>query len=213
MTYLKINEIFFSIQGETSFVGIPMIFVRLSGCPLRCIYCDSKYAYDEGISFTVTDVLTKISLYSSTYVVVTGGEPLAQPCCHLLLKKLCQLGYTVLLETNGAYDVSCIDAQVIKILDIKTPGSLEHNKMLFTNLNYVNKKDEIKFVICDHNDYVWAKKIINEHQLIGECTILMSPCYDILPIKYLADWIVEDNLQVRLQIQLHKYIWGDVRGK
>ena len=210
---LIVNEIFYSIQGESSRIGLPTIFIRLTGCPLRCKYCDTEYAFTEGERMNVDSILNKIKRYSAKYVTVTGGEPLAQKACALFLKKLCNHGYDVSLETNGVITVSNIDKRVKKIIDIKTPGSKEDNKNNFDNLKYLTKNDEIKFVICDRTDYVWAKQKIIEKKISGICDIIFSPVYKSLKSSDLANWILEDKLNVRMQIQLHKYLWGDQKGK
>lgn len=210
---MKISEIFFSLQGETNTVGLPTIFIRLTGCPLRCGYCDTAYAFSGGTNYTIDDIIQNIEKYSTKYVTVTGGEPLAQKECIPLLKKLCDLHYSVSLETSGALDISEVDSRVIKILDIKTPGSLEVAKNKFDNLVHLLPHDQIKFVICDRNDYEWSKKIIDQFQLKNKCDILFSPSYQQLPYADLADWILADQLPVRMQVQLHKVIWGDVRGR
>lgn len=210
---LKISEIFFSLQGETNTVGLPTIFIRLTGCPLRCGYCDTAYAFSGGTNYSVDEIIKNIEKYSTKYVTVTGGEPLAQKECITLLKKLCDLNYIVSLETSGALDISEVDSRVIKILDIKTPGSLEVTKNKFDNLAHLLPHDQIKFVICDRNDYEWSKKIIEQFQLTEKCDILFSPSYQQLNYADLADWILADQLRVRMQVQLHKVIWGDVAGK
>ncbi|OGT27058.1 MAG: 7-carboxy-7-deazaguanine synthase QueE [Gammaproteobacteria bacterium RIFCSPLOWO2_02_FULL_42_14] len=210
---LRITEIFFSLQGETTYSGLPTVFIRLTGCPLRCTYCDTAYAFSGGNNISIDDVITTVSNYKTKYVTVTGGEPLAQKNCLALLKKLCDLQHCVTLETSGAIDISDVDARVIKILDIKTPGSNEMSKNIFSNFNFLSKQDQIKFVICDRADYDWSKKIIAEYQLQHCCEILFSPSADQLDKKILAEWILQDQLPVRFQIQLHKYIWGDVRGR
>ncbi len=211
---MKITEIFFSLQGETKTVGIPTVFVRLTGCPLRCGYCDSAYAFSGGKNMSVDEVIKNIEKYSTKYVTVTGGEPLAQKEeCLLLLKKLCDLDYRVSLETSGAIDISSVDPRVVKIVDIKTPGSTESTKNNFDNIQYLQLYDQVKFVICNQADYDWSKKIVVQFDLIERCDVLFSPSYhDLLPRK-LADWIVEDQLPVRFQLQLHKVLWGDVPGK
>ena len=210
---LIINEIFYSIQGESSRIGLPTIFIRLTGCPLRCQYCDTEYAFTEGKKMHITSILKKIKEYPTKYVTVTGGEPLAQKACTIFLTNLCDIGYDVSLETSGAIDVSDVDKRVKKIIDIKTPGSNEHKKNKFENLKYLTKKDEIKFVISNKSDYIWAKQKIVEKKINGVSDIIFSPVYKSLKSSDLADWILEDKLNVRMQLQLHKYIWGDVPGK
>ncbi|MFQ5660272.1 MAG: 7-carboxy-7-deazaguanine synthase QueE [Gammaproteobacteria bacterium] len=210
---LRVNEIFLSLQGETSKIGLPTAFIRLTGCPLRCRYCDTEYAFYEGDKISIGGILQTISEYRTRHVTVTGGEPLAQKYCPLLLTRLCDEGYQVSLETNGAMDVSCVDPRVVKILDIKTPGSAEVDKNRFSNLEYLYGHDQIKFVICDRNDYEWSKQILDEYRLGDRCEVLFSNSYDELRAGDLADWILEDKLPVRLQIQLHKVLWGDIPGK
>jgi 7-carboxy-7-deazaguanine synthase len=211
---MKITEIFLSLQGETRTVGIPTVFVRLTGCPLRCGYCDSAYAFSGGKNMAVDEVIKSIEKYSTKYVTVTGGEPLAQKEeCLLLLKRLCDLKYQVSLETSGAIDISTVDPRVIKVVDIKTPGSLESSKNNFQNMGYLLPHDQVKFVICDRADYDWSKKIVTQFDLTKRCEVLFSPSFHQLPSRELADWILEDQLPVRFQLQLHKVLWGDVPGK
>jgi len=210
---LRINEIFHSLQGETSLAGLPTVFIRLTGCPLRCQYCDTAYAFDQGERMRIDDILHSIATYQTRLITVTGGEPLAQKDCPHLLTRLCEQGYQVSLETSGAIDVARVDARVIKILDIKTPGSGEADRNLFANLDHLNPHDQIKFVICDREDYEWSKQKLIEFQLRDQCEVLFSASQDQLGSKQLADWILEDRLPVRLQIQLHKFLWGDGRGK
>ena len=210
---LKINEIFFSIQGESGKTGLPTVFIRLTGCPLRCAYCDTEYAFYDGDKISIEDILRTVSTYRTRHVTVTGGEPLAQKACTDLLKLLCDEDYQVSLETSGAIGLDGVDERVCKILDIKTPGSGEADKNLFDNLDFVTATDQIKFVICDRRDYEWAKARINEYQLNELCEILFSPSHDELNATQLAEWILQDHLPVRFQIQLHKYLWGDVPGK
>lgn len=213
LRHMKITEIFFSLQGETNTVGLPTVFVRLTGCPLRCQYCDTAYAFSGGKNYSLDDVIQNIEKYGTKYVTVTGGEPLAQPECIDLLKKLCDLNYSVSLETSGALDISTVDSRVVKVVDIKTPGSLEYTKNNFDNIRFVLPHDQIKFVICDRNDYEWAKKIMSQFELDKKCEVLFSPSYQQLSYQNLADWILEDQLPVRFQVQLHKVIWGNVPGR
>lgn len=213
MPRLRITEIFYSLQGETKTVGFPTVFVRLTGCPLRCQYCDSAYAFTGGEWWNISDILEKVASYSPRYVTVSGGEPLAQPNCIPLLQQLCDKGYHVSLETSGALDVSAVDPRVMKVVDLKTPGSKEEHRNLYSNLEHINPHDQIKIVICDRADYEWAKKILADRQLDKKCEVLFSPSYEQLSLKTLADWIIEDNLPIRMQAQLHKYIWGDIPGK
>jgi 7-carboxy-7-deazaguanine synthase len=210
---LMINEIFFSLQGESTFTGLPTVFIRLTGCPLRCQYCDTEYAFYEGSKITIKNILIEISRYRTRYVTVTGGEPLAQKGCIDLLSQLCDEGYQVSLETSGAMDIGNVDERVCKIFDIKTPGSGEARRNRFGNLKYLASSDQIKFVICNETDYEWTKTIINDHQLHERCSILLSPSYEQLKATTLADWLLRDQLPVRMQIQLHKYLWGDVPGR
>lgn len=210
---LKINEIFFSIQGETNRVGLPTVFIRLTGCPLRCAYCDTEYAFYNGQKLSVENILQSISRYRTKHITVTGGEPLAQKDCTNLLGLLCDEGYHVSLETSGAIDISGVDQRVCKIVDIKTPGSGEVDKNIFDNFEHILTSDQIKFVICHREDYEWAKNTIQKYRLNELCEILFSPSHDEMEANQLANWILDDHLPVRLQIQLHKYLWGDVPGK
>ncbi len=210
---LVINEIFYSIQGESTRTGLPTAFIRLTGCPLRCRYCDTAYAFHEGGKMTIGDILHAIAGYRTRYVTVTGGEPLAQRACIDLLGLLCDEGYQVSLETGGALDISAVDERVCRILDIKTPGSGEAGKNRYANLSHLTPADQIKFVICDRDDYEWARGKLRALQLNERCEVLFSPSHDELPAEALADWILADQLPVRLQVQLHKYLWGDVRGR
>lgn len=213
MSRLRISEIFYSLQGETRTVGLPTVFIRLTGCPLRCQYCDTAYAFRGGEWWTLADILNKVAEFAPQYITVSGGEPLAQPDCIPLLQQLCDAGYQVSLETSGALDVSAVDPRVTKIVDLKTPGSQEESRNLYSNLEHLLPHDQIKIVICDRNDYDWAKNILQERQLAQRCEVLFSPSYTQLPLHDLADWILADRLPVRMQVQLHKYIWGDVPGK
>ncbi len=210
---LKVNEIFFSIQGETSRTGLPTIFIRLTGCPLRCVYCDTEYAFHKGTEITFTDIMKSISVYKTRHVTVTGGEPLMQKNCRSLLTLLCESGYAVSLETSGTLGVSDIDSRVSRIVDLKTPASGEVEKNLYGNLQYLTSHDQVKFVIRDRNDYKWSKEKLNEYNLNKQCEVLFSGSYGELQTAQLADWILQDQLPVRLQIQLHKFLWGDVPGK
>lgn len=213
MTRLRLTEIFYSLQGETKTVGLPTVFVRLTGCPLRCQYCDTSYAFSGGDWHELDEIIRQVKTYPAKYVTVSGGEPLAQKACIPLLTRLCDEDYEVSLETSGALSVAEVDPRVIKILDIKTPGSEEVTKNHWQNFDYLLSHDQIKFVICDRADYEWAKEIIKQYELMSKCQILFSPSHEQLKPGDLADWILEDKLQVRLQVQLHKYLWGDVRGR
>jgi 7-carboxy-7-deazaguanine synthase len=210
---LRITEIFYSLQGETSRVGLPTVFVRLTGCPLRCSYCDTAYAFSGGQNMTIAKILNAVARHHTRYVTVTGGEPLAQKNSLPLLSALCDAGYEVSLETSGALDVSSVDVRVMKVLDIKTPASGEVKKNLWSNLTALHAHDEIKFVLCDESDYMWAKQVLREHDLAGKCNVLFSPAQDQLSPTVLADWILRDSLTVRLQVQLHKLLWGGQQGK
>lgn len=213
MSRLRITEIFYSLQGETRTVGLPTVFIRLTGCPLRCGYCDTAYAFQGGTWYEMDDILKAVSQYSTRYVTVTGGEPLAQKPCLELLTQLCDAGYEVSLETSGALDVSLVDSRVVKVVDIKTPGSLEVSKNRFENISALLAHDQVKFVICNREDYDWAKSILDQYKLSSLCEVLFSPSYQQVSAGELADWILADQLAVRLQIQLHKYLWGDAQGR
>jgi 7-carboxy-7-deazaguanine synthase len=210
---LRITEIFYSLQGETSRMGLPTAFIRLTGCPLRCHYCDTSYAFAGGNAMSIAAILEEVAVHSPLYVTVTGGEPLAQANCLPLLTSLCDAGYSVSLETSGALDISQVDARVSKILDIKTPGSGEVLKNRWDNIDYLTSNDEVKFVLCDQEDYDWAVKKIQELQLNTVCPILFSPAYSVLNPAELATWILKDKLPIRMQLQLHKLLWGDCAGK
>ncbi|MEW6312872.1 MAG: 7-carboxy-7-deazaguanine synthase QueE [Pseudomonadota bacterium] len=210
---LRITEIFHSLQGETSRVGLPTVFVRLTGCPLRCGYCDTDYAFQGGTTMTLAAILDEVARHGTHHVTVTGGEPLAQKSCLTLLAELCERGYSVSLETGGALDVSQVDVRVSKILDIKTPGSGEADKNRWENLACLTPHDEIKFVLCDEADYRWAKQVLAERRLDAICPVLFSPVWDGLPPRQLAEWILRDRLPVRMQLQMHKLLWGAERGR
>ncbi len=209
---LRISEIFYSLQGETSRVGLPTVFVRLTGCPLRCVYCDTTYAFTGGQSMSVANILRQVAGYVPRYVTITGGEPLAQKNCLPLLTALCDAGYQVSLETGGAIDISEVDARVMRVVDIKTPASGEAEKNRWGNLPLLTQQDELKFVLCDEADYIWAKQIIQQHQLTEKCTVLFSPVHNGLNATHLAEWMLRDQLPVRLQVQLHKILWNNVPG-
>lgn len=210
---LRISEIFFSLQGETSRVGLPTVFVRLTGCPLRCTYCDTTYAFTGGQSMTLEAIMAEVARHAPHFVTVTGGEPLAQKNCLRLLRLLCDAGYEVSLETGGAVDVSGVDARVVKVLDIKTPASGEMEKNLWSNLEHLNPHDEIKFVLCDEADYQWAKQVLAERKLAQRCEVLFSPAQGQLSARDVAEWMLRDHLPVRLQVQLHKALWGNEVGR
>ena len=210
---LVINEIFHSIQGESSYAGLPCVFVRLTACNLRCAWCDTTYSFNEGKPMALGEVIVKVLEYNCPLVEITGGEPLLQPNVFLLMARLCDLGKRVLLETGGSIDMSPVDPRVVKIMDLKCPGSGECGRNCYDNIRLLDKKDEVKFVIADRADYDWARQMMTEHQLAGICTVLFSPVWNTLPLKTLADWVMADRLPVRLQTQLHKHIWGaDARG-
>lgn len=209
---LRIFEIFHSLQGESSRVGLPTVFVRLTGCPLRCGYCDTEYAFHGGATQSFEEILANVASYQAQYVCVTGGEPLAQKGCHQLLKMLCDNGYQVSIETSGAIDISQVDQRVSVIMDIKTPGSGEESKNLWGNIAHLSAKDEVKFVLVDRADYDWAKQVIADYDLNSKCPVLFSPVYKTLPPDQLAAWVLQDHLRVRMQVQLHKVIWGEKAG-
>ena len=210
---LRITEIFHSLQGESRTIGLPTVFVRLTGCPLRCQYCDSAYAFSGGETLELQSILDQVAAFRPRFVCVTGGEPLAQPACLSLLTALCDAGYQVSLETSGALDVSPVDPRVSRVVDMKTPGSAESGRNLYDNLALLGRHDQVKFVICNRADYDWARFKLDEYALteqVGE--VLFSPSHGQLPARELADWIVADNLPVRFQLQLHKYLWNDQPG-
>lgn len=209
---LRISEIFYSLQGETSRVGLPTVFIRLTGCPLRCTYCDTAYAFTGGKNMSLAEILKQVAEYSPRYVTVTGGEPLAQKNSIFLLRALCDAGYEVSLETGGSLEISAVDVRVMRVVDIKTPASGEVAKNRWENLALLTPHDEIKFVLCDENDYRWAKQILQQHRLTEKCAVLFSPAHDMLDATQLADWILRDRLPVRLQVQLHKLLWNNVPG-
>jgi len=209
---LRISEIFYSLQGETSRVGLPTVFVRLTGCPLRCSYCDTAYAFAGGQNMELAQILEQVRGHSAHYVTVTGGEPLAQKNCHDLLCALCDAGYNVSLETGGALDVSEVDQRVVKVVDIKTPGSGEMERNHWGNLAVLNKQDEIKFVLCDEADYRWTLQVMSDYGLADKCAVLFSPVQGQLAPRDLAEWILRDRVPVRMQVQMHKLIWGNVPG-
>ena len=209
---IRISEIFYSLQGESSFSGFPTVFIRLTGCPLRCGYCDTAYAFSGGEWQTIDVILERVKTYGARYVCVTGGEPLAQKSCLDLLQSLCDAGYSVSLETSGAMDICDVDARVVRVMDIKTPGSGEAAKNLFSNIDCLTAQDEVKFVICHRDDYVWSCDVLHQYKLVDRCKVLFSPSYQSLQARDLAAWILRDKLPVRMQIQLHKFLWGEKQG-
>lgn len=210
---LKITEIFYSLQGESNTVGLPTVFVRLTGCPLRCGYCDSEYAFYGGERLTLSAILEKVASYRPRYVCVTGGEPLAQRDCTQLLARLCDAGYQVSLETSGALPLDGVDVRVIKVMDLKTPGSGEVSRNRWENLPLLQAQDQVKFVICDREDYEWARFKLDEHRLHERVAeVLFSPSFGQIEPVQLAEWIIADNLPVRFQLQLHKLLWNDTPG-
>lgn len=210
---LRITEIFYSLQGETRTVGLPTVFVRLTGCPLRCGYCDTEYAFHGGERRSLAQVLAEVEQYAPRYVTVTGGEPLAQKACLPLLTALCDRGYEVSLETSGAISLEGVDARVVKVMDLKTPGSGEMHRNLYTNIPLLGSADQVKFVICDRDDYQWARLQMDRFELAGRVgEVLFSPSFGQQDATELAEWILADRLNVRLQLQLHKLLWADAPG-
>jgi 7-carboxy-7-deazaguanine synthase len=210
---LRITEIFYSLQGESNSVGIPTVFVRLTGCPLRCTYCDTEYAFSGGEKKSIAEIVAQVTSYGAQYVTVTGGEPLAQTASLTLLTKLADKGFKVSLETSGAQDVSKVDPRIIKVMDLKTPGSTEDHRNRYQNIQYLDAQDQVKFVITDHADYQWAKSILQQYDLTKRCEVLFSPSMGEQNPTELAELILEDKLAVRFQLQLHKILWGDMSGK
>jgi len=210
---LKITEIFVSLQGEADAAGWPTVFVRLTGCPLRCQYCDTAYAFHGGTWWEIEDILAEVARAGVRHFCVTGGEPLAQKRCIGLLARLCDAGYDVSLETSGALDVSQVDPRVSRVVDIKTPGSAEEHRNRWDNLPLLTARDQVKFVLCSRADYEWAREVVREHALDQRCAVLFSPSKDQVSPRALADWIVEDRLPVRFQMQLHKLLWNDEPGR
>ncbi|CCE22738.1 7-carboxy-7-deazaguanine synthase QueE [Methylotuvimicrobium alcaliphilum] len=213
MSSLKITEIFYSLQGESNTVGLPTVFVRLTGCPLRCVYCDTAYAFSGGERMSIDEIINRVGQYRTKYITVTGGEPLAQSACLELMSRLADLGYQVSIETSGALDVSGVDDRVVKVMDLKTPSSGELHKNLFDNIAYLKANDQVKFVIGDDHDYQWSKAIINQYDLDQRCELLFSPTMGQQDPAELAEKILNDNLPVRFQIQLHKLLWNDAQGR
>ena len=210
---LRINEIFHSLQGEADAVGFRTVFVRLTGCPLRCRYCDTEYAFHAGEWQDLDSILESVRKFDAAHVCVTGGEPLAQPNCLLLLERLCDAGFKVSLETSGAMSIAAVDSRVVRVLDVKTPGSGEVARNRVENFPLLTRRDQVKFVICSREDYEWSRAYLQEHALSERCQVLFSPSYTEVPAATLADWILADRLPVRFQLQLHKVLWGDVPGK
>lgn len=213
VNYLRLTEIFYSLQGESNTVGWPTVFVRLTGCPLRCHYCDTQYAFTGGNKFSLAQVVQEIEQYPTNYITITGGEPLSQANVHPLMKALVNKGYQVSLETSGALDISTVDSRVVKVMDLKTPSSGESSKNIYKNIDYLTTNDQVKFVIADDNDYDWSKKLVTDYDLTTRCQVLFSPVTDKMSATLLADKILHDKLAVRFQIQLHKYLWADAQGK
>lgn len=210
---VKLTEIFLSIQGEADSVGRPTVFVRLTGCPLRCQYCDTAYAFYGGEWFSLEDVLERVASFNTRHVCVTGGEPLAQKGCFPLLQRLCDAGYRVSLETSGAIDVSNVDSRVVRVVDVKTPDSGEVARNRYENLDVLRAEEQVKFVLCSRADFEWARDFVRERRLHERCTVLFSPSYGQVEPRALAQWVLDERLPVRLQIQLHKVLWGDTPGK
>jgi 7-carboxy-7-deazaguanine synthase len=213
VTRLKITEIFHSLQGEADTVGIPTVFIRLTGCPLRCQYCDTAYAFHGGEWWELDTILARVAQFGAKYVCVTGGEPLAQKSCPALLRELCDAGYRVSLETSGAMSLEEVDPRVVRVVDVKTPGSGEESRNRYDELARLQSSDQVKFVICGREDYEWSRAKLRELNLQSRCAVLFSPSHEQLAPRDLAEWILEDRLPVRFQIQLHKYLWGNVAGR
>ncbi len=213
MSRLRISEIFYSLQGESSSIGKPTLFVRLTGCPLRCVWCDTEYAFTGGEYIELPELIEKIDSYQPQNICITGGEPLAQlkPCLELM-QQLCDKGYSVSLETSGSIDVSQVDQRVSKVMDLKAPDSGEMNKNLYANIQHLDKSDEVKFVIMSRKDYDWSKMQMDQYQLATKTNVIFSPCFGEINERDLAEWIIKDNLPVRFQIQLHKILWKDAAG-
>lgn len=209
---LRVSEIFHSIQGESKAVGTPTVFLRLTGCPLRCSWCDTSYSFSGGEQRELTEILEAVAAFATSHVCVTGGEPLAQPGCRPLLGRLCDAGHVVQLETSGALDIAGIDPRVTIVMDCKTPSSGEVARNLWSNLGHLRAHDQLKFVIADRADYEWSRQLLAEHALPARCAVLFSPVWGRLEPRQLAEWILADRLEVCLQVQLHKYLWGEQRG-
>jgi 7-carboxy-7-deazaguanine synthase len=210
---LRITEIFHSLQGEARDVGLPTVFVRLTGCPLRCTWCDTSYSFQGGAWWTIEAILEHVVTFGARHVCVTGGEPLAQKRCLALLTRLCDAGHAVSLETSGALDIGGVDPRVSRVVDLKPPGSGEVDRNRWENLALLHERDQVKFVLRDRDDYTWARETIRTHALDRRCQVLLSPVWEHLPPRELADWILEDRLPVRLQVQLHKLLWGETPGR
>ena len=210
---LRVSEVFLSIQGETSRTGLPTVFIRLTGCPLRCRWCDTTYSFQGGETIALEELLRQVAAFGVGTVCVTGGEPLAQKACPALLTALCDEGYSVSLETSGAYDIAAVDPRVSRIVDIKPPGSGESERNLWENIPLLNARDEVKFVLASRADYDWARVAVRQHELTARCQVLFSPVQGELDPQQLAEWILADRLPVRMQVQLHKILWGNARGK
>lgn len=209
----RVTEIFYSLQGETRTVGLPTVFVRLTGCPLRCTFCDTAYAFHGGEKMSIADIVEQVQSYQARYVTVTGGEPLAQKNCADLLSALCDAGFEVSIETSGAMDIAAIDPRVVCVMDLKTPASGELAKNRYQNIELLKADDQVKFVICNREDYDWSCQQIVKYKLNERCEILFSPVHGDLNPSDLAQWIIDDNLAVRMQVQLHKYLWGEEQGR
>jgi 7-carboxy-7-deazaguanine synthase len=210
---LRVTEIFLSLQGETRTTGLPTVFVRLTGCPLRCRYCDTEYAFTGGQRMGLDDILERVRRYHVRHVTVTGGEPLAQRHCLVLLEQLCHAGFDVSLETSGALDISAVDPRVTRVMDLKTPASGESSSNRFENIEHLLPHDQVKFVICDREDYLWARQVIAQQDLTARCEVLVSSAHGRIDPAQLAEWVLEDRLPVRFQVQLHKILWGDEPGR
>ncbi len=213
MSRLRITEIFYSLQGESSTIGKPTLFVRLTGCPLRCVWCDTEYAFTGGQYREMEELVAEIESYKPQHICVTGGEPLAQKKpCEALMTILCDKGYSVSIETSGAIDISGVDKRVTKVMDLKAPDSGEMSKNLYANIEYLDKNDEVKFVVMSRKDYDWAKMQMDQYQLAEKTNVIISPCFGEIDARELAEWIIADNLPVRFQLQMHKILWDDAAG-